>query len=250
MDITEDIQSGSLLTLYDDPDFEEVATLQRKVRRNYTTENTLYSRNPESQLSFRKDSYGAIPFDQCPYDDNDEASIYKPINAFIVQNFTASNPHNREDMPFLTGKACHQISEEQMQNFAEILTVATHKSARHIASHATPLWAWEKDITAYSIYTFERFFEVAYKMFIEGENIKDVDYNPMEVYSYRVPDVPAEVESYMLKKETKLIDIIDAINSMIEQRWYHTCHTLLWIRTILFQMGLGAFRLVGETKEF
>lgn len=250
-DIVDDIQNDSeMLLIYDDPDFDEVATLQRKIKRNLTTDNNLFSRDPESQLTFRKDGYSAIPFNLCPYDDADEASIYKPINEFIVQNFTASNPFNKSDVPFLTGNPAHQISEEQMQTFAQLLTEATHKAAKHISNHATALWAWEKDIEAYAIYTFERFYELAYKMFIEGEDVKSVDYNPLEIYTYRVPDVPAEVESYMLKKETKLIDIIDSIKDMVEQRLFHTCHTPLWIRTILFQMGLGAFRVIGESKEF
>lgn len=250
-DIVDDIQNGSeMLLIYDDPDFDEVATLQRKIKRNLTTDNNLFSRDPESQLFFRKDSYGAIPFNLCPYDDADEASIYKPITEFINQNFKASNSLNKADLPFLTGNPTHQISEEQMQTFAQLLTEATHKAAKHISNHATALWAWEKDIEAYAIYTFERFYELAYKMFIEGEDVKSVDYNPLEIYTYRVPDVPAEVESYMLKKETKLIDIIDSIKDMVEQRLFHTCHTPLWIRTILFQMGLGAFRVIGESKEF
>lgn len=250
-DIVDDIQNGSeMLLIYDDPDLDEVATLQRKIKRNLTTDNNLFSRDPESQLFFRKDSYGAIPFNLCPYDDADEASIYKPITEFINQNFKASNSLNKADLPFLTGNPTHQISEEQMQTFAQLLTEATHKAAKHISNHATALWAWEKDIEAYAIYTFERFYELAYKMFIEGEDVKSVDYNPLEIYTYRVPDVPAEVESYMLKKETKLIDIIDSIKDMVEQRLFHTCHTPLWIRTILFQMGLGAFRVIGESKEF
>lgn len=250
-DIVDDIQNDSeMLLIYDDPDFDEVATLQRKIKRNLTTDNNLFSRDPESQLFFRKDSYGAIPFNLCPYDDADEASIYKPITEFINQNFKASNSLNKADLPFLTGNPTHQISEEQMQTFAQLLTEATHKAAKHISNHATALWAWEKDIEAYAIYTFERFYELAYKMFIEGEDVKSVDYNPQEIYTYRVPDVPAEVESYMLKKETKLIDIIDSIKDMVEQRLFHTCHTPLWIRTILFQMGLGAFRVIGESKEF
>lgn len=250
-DIVDDIQNDSeMLLIYDDPDFDEVATLQRKIKRNLTTDNNLFSRDPESQLFFRKDSYGAIPFNLCPYDDADEASIYKPITEFINQNFKASNSLNKADLPFLTGNPTHQISEEQMQTFAQLLTEATHKAAKHISNHATALWAWEKDIEAYAIYTFERFYELAYKMFIEGEDVKSVDYNPLEIYTYRVPDVPAEVESYMLKKETKLIDIIDSIKNMVEQRLFHTCHTPLWIRTILFQMGLGAFRVIGESKEF
>lgn len=250
-DIVDDIQNDSeMLLIYDDPDFDEVATLQRKIKRNLTTDNNLFSRDPESQLFFRKDSYGAIPFNLCPYDDADEASIYKPITEFINQNFKASNSLNKADLPFLTGNPTHQISEEQMQTFAQLLTEATHKAAKHISNHATALWAWEKDIEAYAIYTFERFYELAYKMFIEGEDVKSVDYNPLEIYTYRVPDVPAEVESYMLKKETKLIDIIDSIKDMVEQRLFHTCHTPLWIRTILFQMGLGAFRVIGESKEF
>lgn len=250
-DIVDDIQNDSeMLLIYDDPDFDEVATLQRKIKRNLTTDNNLFSRDPESQLFFRKDSYGAIPFNLCPYDDADEASIYKPITEFINQNFKASNSLNKADLPFLTGNPTHQISEEQMQTFAQLLTEATHKAAKHISNHATALWAWEKDIEAYAIYTFERFYELAYKMFIEGEDVKSVNYNPLEIYTYRVPDVPAEVESYMLKKETKLIDIIDSIKDMVEQRLFHTCHTPLWIRTILFQMGLGAFRVIGESKEF
>lgn len=250
-DIVDDIQNDSeMLLIYDDPDFDEVVTLQRKIKRNLTTDNNLFSRDPESQLFFRKDSYGAIPFNLCPYDDADEASIYKPITEFINQNFKASNSLNKADLPFLTGNPTHQISEEQMQTFAQLLTEATHKAAKHISNHATALWAWEKDIEAYAIYTFERFYELAYKMFIEGEDVKSVDYNPLEIYTYRVPDVPAEVESYMLKKETKLIDIIDSIKDMVEQRLFHTCHTPLWIRTILFQMGLGAFRVIGESKEF
>lgn len=250
-DIVDDIQNDSeMLLIYDDPDFDEVATLQRKIKRNLTTDNNLFSRDPESQLFFRKDSYGAILFNLCPYDDADEASIYKPITEFINQNFKASNSLNKADLPFLTGNPTHQISEEQMQTFAQLLTEATHKAAKHISNHATALWAWEKDIEAYAIYTFERFYELAYKMFIEGEDVKSVDYNPLEIYTYRVPDVPAEVESYMLKKETKLIDIIDSIKDMVEQRLFHTCHTPLWIRTILFQMGLGAFRVIGESKEF
>lgn len=250
-DIVDDIQNDSeMLLIYDDPDFDEVATLQRKIKRNLTTDNNLFSRDPESQLFFRKDSYGAIPFNLCPYDDADEASIYKPITEFINQNFKASNSLNKADLPFLTGNPTHQISEEQMQTFAQLLTEATHKAAKHISNHATALWAWEKDIEAYAIYTFERFYELAYKMFIEGEDVKSVDYNPLEIYTYRVPDVPAEVESYMLKKETKLIDIIGSIKDMVEQRLFHTCHTPLWIRTILFQMGLGAFRVIGESKEF
>ncbi len=250
-DIVDDIQNDSeMLLIYDDPDFDEVATLQRKIKRNLTTDNNLFSRDPESQLFFRKDSYGAIPFNLCPYDDADEASIYKPITEFINQNFKASNSLNKADLPFLTGNPTHQISEEQMQTFAQLLTEATHKAAKHISNHATALWAWEKDIEAYAIYTFERFYELAYKMFIEGEDVKSVDYNPLEIYTYRVPDVPAEVESYMLKKETKLIDIIDSIKDMVEQRLFHTCHTPLWIHTILFQMGLGAFRVIGESKEF
>lgn len=250
-DIVDDIQNDSeMLLIYDDPDFDEVATLQRKIKRNLTTDNNLFSRDPESQLFFRKDSYGAIPFNLCPYDDADEASIYKPITEFINQNFKASNSLNKADLPFLTGNPTHQISEEQMHTFAQLLTEATHKAAKHISNHATALWAWEKDIEAYAIYTFERFYELAYKMFIEGEDVKSVDYNPLEIYTYRVPDVPAEVESYMLKKETKLIDIIDSIKDMVEQRLFHTCHTPLWIRTILFQMGLGAFRVIGESKEF
>ena len=250
-DIVDDIQNDSeMLLIYDDPNFDEVATLQRKIKRNLTTDNNLFSRDPESQLFFRKDSYGAIPFNLCPYDDADEASIYKPITEFINQNFKASNSLNKADLPFLTGNPTHQISEEQMQTFAQLLTEATHKAAKHISNHATALWAWEKDIEAYAIYTFERFYELAYKMFIEGEDVKSVNYNPLEIYTYRVPDVPAEVESYMLKKETKLIDIIDSIKDMVEQRLFHTCHTPLWIRTILFQMGLGAFRVIGESKEF
>lgn len=141
-DIVDDIQNDSeMLLIYDDPDFDEVATLQRKIKRNLTTDNNLFSRDPESQLFFRKDSYGAIPFNLCPYDDADEASIYKPITEFINQNFKASNSLNKADLPFLTGNPTHQISEEQMQTFAQLLTEATHKAAKHISNHATALWA-------------------------------------------------------------------------------------------------------------
>lgn len=249
-DLSEDIQRISPLYLYEDPDFDEVATLQRKIQRNYSSIRTFYSRDPESQLSFYAEGHSVIPFSQCPYDDDDEASIYKPITEFIAHNFVASNPHNKDDGPFLTGEVCHQVSQDQMRSFVELLTEATHKAAKHIAGYATPLWAWEKDIQAYAIYTFERFYELAYKIAIKGEDVKSIDYNPTEVYSYRVPEVPDEVESYMLKKEAKLIDIIEITNDMIEKRWFYTCHTPLWIRTFLFQMGLGAFRLIGESKEF
>lgn len=41
-DIVDDIQNDSeMLLIYDDPDFDEVATLQRKIKRNLTTDNNL-----------------------------------------------------------------------------------------------------------------------------------------------------------------------------------------------------------------
>ena len=53
----------------------------------------------------------------------------------------------------------------------------------------------------------------------------------------------------MYVKEEKLHDIVKDLLDFIEETDIYNSNTVIWVRTVLFNIGLAAFQTVCRTKE-
>mgnify|MGYP007025216764 CR=1 FL=1 len=88
-----------------------------------------------------------------------EKELYQPIHNYFRDMLNKGGNFGPQDEPFYSGEIHHKVTEEQMQEFVQTLTNATHQVADHIVENVSNNWAWKPDIYAYSFYTFEKFFE-------------------------------------------------------------------------------------------
>lgn len=152
-----------------------------------------------------------------------------------------------QDEPFFSGEIYHKVAEGQMKEFAETLTKATHQIANHIIDNVSNYWAWKPDIFAYVFYVFEKFFDYSYHMMIGDGAL--LDFEPDALYESPDLDLPLIVERKMYEKEDKLYDIVKDMLDFIEETDICNSNNIIWVRTIMFNIGLAAFQTVGRTEK-
>ena len=134
-----------------------------------------------------------------------------------------------------------------MQEYVQTLTNATHQIAAHIVENVSNNWASRPDIYAYSLYTFEKFFDFAYHMVVDEEC--ELDFEPDALYECPDHSLPLNVERRMYVKEVKLHDIVKDLLDFIEETDICNSNNVIWVRTILFNIGLAAFQCLCRSNE-
>lgn len=206
-----------------------------------------YVRDDISQLSFFQNGHVSLTFNS-HWNQKSEAELYQQITRYLTEMFNKGGNFGPQDEPFYYGDICHKVSEEQMKEFAQTLTSATHKIANHIIENVSGNWAWEPDIFAYALYTFEKFIDYTYHIIAE-ENC-ELDFDAEALYETPALTIPMALERKMYEKEDKLNDIIKDLLDFIEVSDICNSNNAIWIRTVMFNIGLAAFQTVCRTREF
>ena len=77
----------------------------------------------------------------------------------------------------------------------------------------------------------------------------ELDFEPDALYECLVLNLPFNVDRRMYVKEEKLHDIVKDLLDFIEETDICNSNNVIWVRTILFNIGLAAFQTVCRTKE-
>ena len=231
---------------FDDEDRDVIAALMYRIQRLHGLGEHRYQRDDISQLTFYPHEHVSVTFNS-HWNQKSEKELYQPIHNYFRDMLNKGGNFGPQDEPFYSGEIYHKVTEEQMQEFVQTLTNATHQVADHIVENVSNNWAWKPDIYAYSFYTFEKFFDYTYHMVI-GEEY-ELDFEPDALYECPVLNLTFNVERRMYVKEEKLHDIIKDLLDFIEETDICNSNNVIWVRTILFNIGLAAFQTVCRTKE-
>ncbi len=231
---------------FNDTDRDVISALKHRIKWLHSLGNNDYKRDAVSQLSFFPQGHVSLTFNS-HWNERPESELYQPITAFLTDMLNKGGNLGPQDEPFYSGEICNRVSEEQMNVFVQTLTDATHKIANHIIENVSGNWAWKPDILGYSLYTFEKFFDYTYHMIVTKDYV--LDFEPTALYEAPVLSMPMIVERRMYEKEDKLYDIIKYLLDFIEETDICNSNNALWIRTVMFNMGLAAFQTVCRTKE-
>lgn len=242
----ENAQKDINLLDFDDEDRDVIAALVYRIQRLHSLGQHRYQRDDISQLSFYQDGHVSVTFNS-HWNQKSEKELYQPIHNYFGEMLNKGGNFGPQDESFYSGEIFHRVTEEQMQEFVQTLTNATHQVADHIVENVSNNWAWKPDIYAYSFYTFEKFFDLAYHMVIDEEC--ELDFEPDALYECPVLNLPLNVERRMYVKEDKFHDIVKDLLDFIEETDICNSNNVIWVRTILFNIGLAAFQTVCRTKE-
>ena len=231
---------------FDDEDRYVVSALMHRIQRMHSLGHHDYVRDDISQLSFYPEGHVSVTFNS-HWNRESEKELYQPIHNYFRDMLNKGGNLGPQDEPFYSGEIFHRVAEEQMQEFVQTLTNSTHQVADHIVENVSNNWAWKPDSYAYSFYTFEKFFDIAYHMVIDEEC--ELDFEPDALYECPVLKLPLNVERRMYVKEDKLHDIVKDLLDFIEETDICNSNNVIWVRTILFNIGLAAFQTVCRTKE-
>lgn len=228
---------------FDDEDRDVVAALMYRL---HSLGQHRYQRDDISQLTFYPEGHVSVTFNS-HWNQKSEKELYQPIHNFFRDMLNKGGNFGPQDEPFYSSEIFHRVTEKQMQEFVQTLTNATHHVADHIVENVSNNWAWKPDIYAYSFYTFETFFDYTYHMVIDEEC--ELDFEPAALYECPILNLPLNVERRMYVKEVKLHDIVKDLLDFIEESDICNSNNVIWVRTILFNIGLAAFQTVCRTKE-
>lgn len=242
----ENAQKDMNLLDFGDEDRDVVAALMYRIQRLHCLRQHRYQRDDISQLSFYPREHVSVTFNS-HWNQKPEKELYQPIHDYFREMLNKGGNFGPQDEPFYSGEIFHKVTEEQMQEFVQTLTNATHQIANHIVENVSNNWAWNPDIYAYSFYTFEKFFDYTYHM-VTGEEC-ELDFEPDALYECPALSLPLNVERRMYVKEEKLHDIVKGLLDFIEETDRCNSNNVIWVRTILFNIGLAAFQTVCRTKE-
>ncbi|WP_289689408.1 hypothetical protein [Bacteroides acidifaciens] len=231
---------------FDDADRDVVSALMHRIQRMHSLGHHDYVRDDISQLTFYPHEHVSVTFNS-HWNQKSEKELYQPIHNYFRDILNKGGNFGPQDEPFCSGEIFHRVTEAQMQEFVQTLTNATHQIADHIVENFSNNWAWKPDIYAYSFYTYEKFFDYTYHMVIDEEC--ELDFEPDALYECPVLNLPLNVERRMYVKEDKLHDIVKDLLDFIEETDICNSNNVIWVRTILFNIGLAAFQTVCRTKE-
>lgn len=231
---------------FDDVDRDVVSALMHRIQRMHSLGHHDYVRDDISQLTFYPEGHVSVTFNS-HWNQRSEKELYQAIINYLTGMLNKGVNFGPKDEPFYSGEIHHQPSEDQTHKFAETLAVATNKVADHIIENVSNNWAWKPDIFGYTFYFFEKFFDYAYHVLI-GEDAS-LEFEADALYESPTLDLPLEVEKRMYEKEEKLYDIIKDMLDFIEETDICNCNNVIWVRTIMFNMGLAAFQTVGRIEK-
>lgn len=234
-------QNDMNLLDFDDEDRDVIAALMYRIQRLHGLGEHRYQRDDISQLTFYPHEQMSLTFNS-HWNQKSEKELYQPIHNYFRDMLNKGGNFGSQDEPFYSGEIFHKVTDEQMQEFVQALTTATHQVADHIVEHVSNNWAWKPDIYAYSFYTFEKFFDYTYHMVV-GEEY-ELDFEPDFLYEYPILNLPFNTERRMYVKEEKLHDIVKDLLDFIETTDICNSNNVIWVRTVLFNIGLAAFQTV------
>lgn len=231
---------------FNDEDRDVIAALMYRIPRLHSFGHHDYERDDISQLSFYPKDHISLTFNS-RWNQKSEKEVYQPIIDFFQDWMNKGGNLGPQDEPFYSGEIHHMVSEEQMQTLVQTLTNATYQVADHVIENVSNNWAWKPDIYAYVFYTFEKFFDYSYHMVLEEEY--EFDFEPDALYESPVLNLPQNVEKRMYMKEEKLHYITKELLDFLEETDLCNSDNVIWVRTILFNIGLAAFQTVCRTPE-
>lgn len=231
---------------FEDSDRDIMSALMYKIPR-IKGWHPNYVRDKETNLTLGTDGFSIWNY-QDPWENASDDQIYKPIHNHIEPLYYAGGK-GAWDMPFVADKPKRFIEPDDMPQFVRHLTESTHKIVNYIIDNVKKNWAWRKDLYAFSIYTFEFFFEYVYDMVVLNKEASLENFKPEELYTYPIKNLPDNAEQYMLTKEERLNNILDSTFDFIEFNNYHLSRNPIWMRSIFFQVGLGALKVVLESEN-
>lgn len=242
----QDAQADTNLYDFNDTDRDVILALMHRIERMHSLGHHDYSRDDISQLTFHPKDHVSVTFNS-HWNQRPEKELYQTITRYLVEMFNKGGNFGPQDEPFHSGEIYHKVSEDQMKEFAETLTKATHQIADHIIENVSNNWAWEPDIFAYVFYVFEKFFDFSYHMIIGDD--ASLDFEPDALYEPPILNLPLKIERKMYEKEDKLYDIVKDMLNFIEETDICNSNNVIWVRTIMFNMGLAAFQTIGRIEE-
>lgn len=231
---------------FEDSDRDIMSALSYKIPR-IKGWHPNYVRDKETNLTLGIDGFSIWNYPD-PWENASDEQIFKPITNHMKPLYYAGGK-GAWDIPFVSGKTKRFIRPDDKYQFVGDLTESTHKIVNYIVENVKVDWAWRKDLYAFAIYTFEFFFEYVYDKVILNREVSLNGFKPKELHSYPIKNLPVKAEQYMLTKEDRLNDILDSTFDFIEFNNYHLSRNPIWMRTILFQVGLGALKVVLESEN-
>lgn len=245
-DAVDEAQGDINLLDFEDEDRDVIAALMYRIQRLYNFGLHDYNRDDISQLSFYPQDHISLTFNS-RWNQKSEKEVYQPIIDFLTEWMNKGGNFGPQDEPFYSGEIHHMVSEEQMKLLVQTLTNVTYQVADHVVENVSNNWAWKPDIYAYIFYTFEKFFDYSYHLVLEEEY--ELDFEPDALYESPVLNLPQNVEKRMYMKEEKLHDITKELLEFLEDTDLCNSDNVIWVRTILFNIGLAAFQTVCRTPE-
>lgn len=242
----EDVQPDTDLYDLNDTDRDVILALMHRIERMHSLGHHDYVRDDISQLTFYPEDHVSVTFNS-HWNQRSDQELYQTITGYMNNMFNKGGNFGPQDEPFFSGEIYHKVAEGQMKEFAETLTKATHQIANNIIDNVSNYWAWKPDIFAYVFYVFEKFFDYSYHMMIGDGAL--LDFEPDALYESPELDLPLIVERKMYEKEDKLYDIVKDMLDFIEETDICNSNNIIWVRTIMFNIGLAAFQTVGRTEK-
>lgn len=242
----EDVQPDTDLYDLNDTDRDVILALMHRIERMHSLGHHDYVRDDISQLTFYPEDHVSVTFNS-HWNQRSDPELYQTITGYLNNMFNKGGNFGPQDEPFFSGEIYHKVAEGQMKEFAETLTKATHQIANHIIDNVSNYWAWKPDIFAYVFYVFEKFFDYSYHIMIGDGAL--LDFEPDALYESPDLDLPLIVERKMYEKEDKLYDIVKDMLDFIEETDICNSNNIIWVRTIMFNIGLAAFQTVGRTEK-
>ena len=242
----EDVQPDTDLYDLNDTDRDVILALMHRIERMHSLGHHDYVRDDISQLTFYPEGHVSVTFNS-HWNQRSEQELYQTITGYLNNMFNKGGNFGPQDERFFSGEIHHKVAENQMKEFAETLTKATHQIANHIIDNVSNYWAWKPDIFAYVFYVFEKFFDYSYHMMIGDD--ASLDFEPDALYESPDFDLPLTVERKMYEQEDKLYDIVKDMLDFIEETDICNSNNIICVRTIMFNIGLAAFQTVGRTEK-
>ena len=238
------VTSDTNLMDFEDADGDIINAISYKIPRIKGWHPNYY-RDTDTNLTLGKNGFSIWDYND-PWEKASDDQIYKPIQNHITPLFYAGGKGSW-DMPMVNDTPKCLLEQEDMQKFVGDLTESTHMIVNYIRDNVKRDWAWRKDLYAFSIYTFEFFYEYVYNLINKKGETTLSDFNPSALHSFPIKNLPLKAEHHMLTKEDRLNDILDSTFDFIEMNEYHLSRNPIWIRSILFQVGLTSLKVVLES---
>lgn len=138
--VVEDAQTDTNLYDFNDTDRDVVSALMHRIERMHSLGHHNYSRDDISQLTFYPEGHVTVTFNS-HWNQKSEKELYQPIHNYFSDILNKGGNFGPQDEPFYSGEIFHRVTEEQMQEFVQTLTNATHQVADHIVENVSNNWA-------------------------------------------------------------------------------------------------------------